>query len=183
MDALTFFALAAACAPLVDPVTTRALVQVESSFNPNAIGVVGGSLVRQPRHAAEALATARALQSEGWNFSVGLAQINRHNFARLGLSVESAFKPCANLKAMQAVLSECFERAAEAPTQPQSALRQALSCYYSGNFSTGFRHGYVQRVMRAVAAPVSLPHPSPVPAQSLLRSPPRDVPTPLEESS
>ena len=24
-----------------------------------------------------------------------------------------------------------------------AALRQALSCYYSGNFATGFRHGYV----------------------------------------
>jgi type IV secretion system protein VirB2 len=25
-------------------------------------------------------------------------------------------------------------------------LRQALSCYYSGNFATGFRHGYVRKV-------------------------------------
>jgi len=29
----------------------------------------------------------------------------------------------------------------------QQALRAALSCYYSGNFETGFRHGYVQKVV------------------------------------
>ena len=39
---------------------------VESTFNPHAIGVVGGSLERQPRSRDEALATARALQSSGW---------------------------------------------------------------------------------------------------------------------
>jgi type IV secretion system protein VirB1 len=56
--------------------TARALVSVESAFNPWAIGVVGGALVRQPRHRAEAMATAKALQAAGWNFSIGLGQIN-----------------------------------------------------------------------------------------------------------
>ena len=69
--------MAAACAPLVHPATAQALVvEVESGFNPHAIGVVGGALERQPRSRAEALATARRLQRSGWNFSVGLAQIN-----------------------------------------------------------------------------------------------------------
>ncbi|HEY1394421.1 MAG TPA: lytic transglycosylase domain-containing protein, partial [Methylibium sp.] len=132
--------------------TARALVSVESAFNPWAIGVVGGVLVRQPRHQAEALATARALLAAGWNFSVGLGQINVGNFQRLGLTLDSAFEPCTNLMAMQTVLSECFDRArasAATPTPNQSALRQALSCYYSGNFSTGFRHGYVRKVVVA----------------------------------
>jgi type IV secretion system protein VirB1 len=153
MNSVAFLSLAMACAPQVDTGTARALVAVESGFNPHAIGVVGGALVRQPRTRVEALATAQALHADGWNFSVGLAQINRSNFGRLGLSLESAFEPCANLTAMQAVLTECFDRAervdarptALSPT-PQRALRQALSCYYSGNFQTGFRHGYVRRV-------------------------------------
>ena len=34
----------------------------------------------------------------------------------------------------------------------QVALRQALSCYYSGNFATGFRHGYVRKVIVAARA-------------------------------
>ena len=149
MDATTFSGLVLACAPLVHPGTAQALVTVESSFNPHAIGVVGGVLERQPRNRAEALATATQLQAKGWNFSVGLAQINVRNFQRLGLTTATAFDPCENLRAMQAVLGECFERSAPA-AQPQTALRLALSCYYSGNFVTGFRHGYVQRVALAV---------------------------------
>ena len=148
MDTNTFAALALACAPLVHANTAQALVAVESSFNPHAIGVVGGVLERQPRNRAEALSTASYLQAHGWNYSVGLAQINVRNFGRLGLTTDNAFDPCENLRAMQAVLAECFDRSAvSAP--PHSALRQALSCYYSGNFVTGFRHGYVQRVARA----------------------------------
>jgi type IV secretion system protein VirB1 len=64
---------------------------------------------------------------------------------RLGLTVESVLDPCTNLRAMQAVLGECHARS-PAASEPQVALRRALSCYYSGNFSTGFRHGYVRKV-------------------------------------
>ena len=149
MDTSTFSALALACAPLVHASTAHALVAVESSFNPHAIGVVGGVLERQPRNRAEALATATQLRATGWNFSVGLAQINVHNFERLGLTPVTAFDPCENLRAMQAVLSECFDRSAP-DRSDQVALRQALSCYYSGNFVTGFRHGYVQRIAHAI---------------------------------
>ena len=91
MDASVFLALALACAPQVHTHTAQALVSVESAFNPWAIGVGGGALVRQPRHRAEALATARALQAAGWNFSVGLGQINVGNFERLGLTLDAAF--------------------------------------------------------------------------------------------
>ena len=149
MDPIALSALAAACAPLVHASTVQALVAVESAFNPNAIGVVGGVLVRQPRNRAEALATAEDLQAKGWNFSVGLAQINARNFERLGLTVATAIEPCESLRAMQTVLGECMDRTTiTAPKQ--TALRQALSCYYSGNFVTGFRHGYVRSVARAV---------------------------------
>jgi type IV secretion system protein VirB1 len=153
MDAVTFAALALACAPLVHAGTAQALVKVESAFNPFAIGVVGGALMRQPRNRTEAISTAKQLQASGWNFSVGLAQINLHNFERLGLTLESAFDPCANLAAMQSVLTECFERASNSgasKSSSQTALRQGLSCYYSGNFTTGFRRGYVQRVVAAL---------------------------------
>ena len=93
MDQVHFSNLAANCAPLVHEHTVHALVAVESSFNPHAIGVVGGVLQRQPRTPGEARATANSLQRDGWNFSVGLAQINRHNFQRLGLTLDSAFDP------------------------------------------------------------------------------------------
>jgi type IV secretion system protein VirB1 len=162
MDASTFLALALACAPQVHADTAHALVTVESAFNPWAIGVVGGALQRQPRHRTEAIATAKALQAAGRNFSVGLGQINVGNFSRLGLSLSTAFEPCTNLAAMQAVLTECFERAqrevARASTD-QKALRAALSCYYSGNFATGFRHGYVGKVVAAARNAIRI-HPT-----------------------
>jgi type IV secretion system protein VirB1 len=70
----------------------------------------------------------------------------------LGLTLATAFEPCNNLAAMQTVLGECFERAQRVAGQKpaeQAALQRALSCYYSGNFSTGFRHGYVRKVVAA----------------------------------
>ncbi|MCE9658263.1 MAG: lytic transglycosylase domain-containing protein [Burkholderiales bacterium] len=148
MDALAFATLLAACAPLVNPDTAGALVQVESGFNPHAIGVVGGALTRQPRSAAEALSTAKALNAAGHNFSLGLAQINVGNLPRLGLTIRDALDGCQNLHAMQTVLGECFERAG-GETDSQRNLRRAFSCYYSGNFTAGFRHGYVARVVAA----------------------------------
>ena len=150
MDSAFLLALIATCAPQVDTGTALALIAVESATNPYAIGVVGGILDRHPQHRAEAIATAQALKTHGWNFSVGIAQINVHNFDRLGLSIEDAFDPCANLTAMQTILIECFDRAASQHAS-QPALRHALSCYYSGNFVTGFEHGYVRRVAKAAA--------------------------------
>ena len=149
-------ALVLTCAPLVAPDTARALIQVESGGNPCAIGVVGGALVRQPANLPEALATVAALEAAGWNYSVGLGQINKRNFGRHGLSPATAFEPCGNLTAMQAILGGCFSRAsrradprAERHASTQAALRDAFSCYYSGNFLTGHRHGYVGKVLAA----------------------------------
>jgi type IV secretion system protein VirB1 len=164
MDTSTFLALALACAPQVHASTAHALVTVESAFNPWAIGVVGGALHRQPRHRTEAIATAEALRAARRNFSVGLGQINVGNFPRLGLSLATAFEPCTNLAAMQTVLMECFERAKRKSSPAageQATLRAALSCYYSGNFSTGFRHGYVGKVVAAASNPIPISPPNP----------------------
>jgi type IV secretion system protein VirB1 len=152
MDTATLLSLVASCAPLVAPATAHALILVESNLNPNAIGVVAASLARQPRTRTEAVLTARQLASDGRNFSVGLAQINQANFDRLGLSLEAAFDPCINLRAMQSVLTDCYSRS-PGKRLPQQRLRDALSCYYSGNFSTGYRHGYVKRVASAAQPP------------------------------
>lgn len=143
------------CAPDVHPATLRAIVHVESGGNPFAIGVVRGQLERQPRNVAEAVATAKDLDARGIDYSVGLSQINRRNWARLGLDAASAFDPCVNLRAGAAILRDCFRRAKTRLPTEQAALRGALSCYYSGNFATGFRRDipgqppYVDRVLAA----------------------------------
>ena len=133
MDAATFLALASVCAPHVRPSTAKASAQVESSLNPNAIGVLHAALARQPNNPTEALTTARALRSEGCNFSVGLAQINLHNPQRLELSLEVAFEPRRNLSAMQTAIRECAQRVGTASDAAQRNLCRTLYRYYSGD--------------------------------------------------
>ena len=157
--------LVAQCASGIHPVTMQAVVRAESDGNPYAIGVVGGRLARQPRTLDEALATAGALERAGWNYSVGLAQVNRSHFAEYGLNGADKFDACRNLRAGADILARCYARAAGRARASQAALRDGLSCYYSGNFQTGYRAGYVQRVVmnvaqvaaRVTAAPARLP--------------------------
>lgn len=145
----------------VPPEVMQHIVQVESGANPFAIGVVDGQLARQPRNLDEALATARLLESKGYNFSVGIAQVNRANLGRYGLdSYRKAFNTCDNLAAGAQILAGCYGSA-------HGDWGKAFSCYYSGNFTSGFRDGYVQKVYASInreagksgatAAPASTP--------------------------
>lgn len=149
----SFEQLATACAPSVHPTTLRGLVTVESNGNPFAIGVVNGQLERQPRDLAEAVTTARELERLGYNFSMGLGQVNRYNLAKYGATYETVFEPCRNLQVGAAILQDCYDRASSAMRDPQQAVRAALSCYYSGNFTRGFKPdnagqpSYVQKVV------------------------------------
>jgi len=141
------------CAPAVDSGTMSALIQVESSNHPYSIGVVGGRLVRQPVSHGEAVATAHQLDKDGWNFSIGLGQINRNYLAKHKINYNQAFGACKNLNISSKILKNCYVRAQKSFTQPQAALRAALSCYYSGNFLRGFKSepqnkpSYVQKVV------------------------------------
>lgn len=136
-----------ACQDLAVPLDVmQHVVHVESSFNPYAIGVVGARLARQPRSLEEAVATAAQLEREGYNFSLGLAQVNRHNLTAQGLdNYEVAFSICPNLAAGARILADCRNRAG-------GDWGKAFSCYYSGNFERGFRDGYVQKVRTSMQA-------------------------------
>jgi len=176
MMPIDFNTLAQQCAPGVHPATLQALVRTESGFNPFAIGIVGGRLARQPKNRDEAVATVKALDAAGWNYSMGLSQVNRANLVHYGLAGQdaaAAFDPCANLRAGSAILADCYRRASAQMGAGQPALRAALSCYYSGNFERGLiadsgsqsaPSSYVQRVV-ANATPV--PTDSTAPARAL----------------
>jgi len=140
--------MAELCAPGVASGTLSSIASVESSFNPFAIGVVGARLQRQPRTLPEALATARALETQGYDYSVGFIQVNQKNFAKYGLTPESAFDPCTNLRVGSLILQDCYKRAGEGVGR----WGDALSCYYSGDFTTGYRLGYVAKVKAAGGA-------------------------------
>jgi type IV secretion system protein VirB1 len=150
--------LAAVCAPIAAPQTLTAVVDVESRFEPLAIGVNG----RQPRQLlfsakADAVAKAERLIAEGFNVDLGLAQINSRNLARLGLSVSDAFDPCLNLRAGAQLLAANYEQAARSAGDEQAALRTALSLYNTGRSDRGFQNGYVARIAMAARrlAPMS----------------------------
>lgn len=157
---IDFVDLATQCAPTVAHQTMAAVVSVESSYNPYAIGVVGGRLVRQPKTLDEAVATAEALDKAGYNFSMGIAQVNRYNLPKYKLTYRQAFDPCANLRAGSKILEDCYVRALPRRPEPQYALQAAFSCYYSGNFNRGFRPdrkgepSYVQKILVASGGPV-----------------------------
>jgi type IV secretion system protein VirB1 len=144
-----FEATAAHCAPYVAVSTLRAIAKVESAGNPYAIGIVKGHLVRQPRTLLEGISTVKALQARNIRFSAGLIQIYQGNWARYSLDHESVFNVCANMRAAQGILSDCYRRATKLGEPEQIALRKAISCYYSNNFVTGYREGYVQKVVAA----------------------------------
>jgi len=135
------------------------VVNVESSRNPFAIGVVGAQLVRQPQNLDEAVATVRMLEDKGYNYSLGVAQVNRANFGKFGLdSYEKAFDVCPNLVAGSQILAQCYASAG-------GDWGKAFSCYYSGNFTTGYQDGYVQKVFASMARQAIATNANPIPIQ------------------
>jgi type IV secretion system protein VirB1 len=145
-----FAALAMKCAPDVHHDLLGRVATVESSGNPFAIGVVGGHLAHQPQTLSQALATVRSLDAGGWNYSMGLIQVNVHNIARFGQTVQGIFDPCTNLKTGAAILRECYERALARKLGGDTAVHAALSCYYTGDLDRG--PAYAIKV--AASAPV-----------------------------
>jgi type IV secretion system protein VirB1 len=103
------------------------------------------------------MATADALERDGWNFSLGMAQVNRYNLPKYNLDYAAAFDPCSSLRAGASILKDCYDRARPRTRDDRSAWQMAYSCYYSGNFRTGFKAdfkgqpSYVHKVVASMA--------------------------------
>lgn len=141
-------ALITACAPTVAPSTVERVIQVESKGDPLALNVNGATLRRKPRNAAEAAEFARAYIKAGYTVDMGLMQVNSSNLKRLGYTVADMFEPCKNLAAGAKVLTDFYVSATDHYTEPQAALRAALSAYNTGSFRRGFANGYVSRYLK-----------------------------------
>lgn len=140
-----FMGLAMQCAASVHPDTVTDIARTESGFNQYAIGVVGQKKGIFPDNLSDALKHVARLKAEGKNYSVGLMQINKSNFSAFGVSAEQLFNPCTNLSVFEKLITDCYVRG--------GTLLRALSCYYSGNFTTGQKPetsfastSYVQRI-------------------------------------
>ncbi|EAW8461791.1 TPA: lytic transglycosylase domain-containing protein [Klebsiella pneumoniae subsp. pneumoniae] len=131
--------LALQCSPQVHPDTVFDVAKTESGYNPYAIAeiipkaerqVQGKSVItHMPASKEEALKIVKAIERKGRRYSVGLMQITSTNFDKFQTTAEKLFSPCHNLKISQQILVDCYQRG--------KTLKNALSCYYSGNFSTG----------------------------------------------
>lgn len=173
-------ALAAQCAPTVAPETLLSVVQVESRFEPLAIGVNGAPRITvAPTSVEEAVARAGALIAAGRSIDLGLAQINSKNLSWLGLSLREAFEPCTNLAAAARVLQDGYGRSDAPRVGEQAALKTALSYYNTGHPVRGVSNGYVGRVEAAAGRIVpALGGVSAAPSAELPSAAPAENPSP-----
>ncbi len=173
---MDFPTLARQCAPDVHISTLSAVVRHESAFNPLAIGVNAKPHVSiRPKSKEEAVRAVRDLMAKGVDFDVGYGQINVRNWKWLGVTPESIFDPCVNLASAQRVLVDCYKRAAKLHGPGQNALYAAFSCYNTGNLTSGFRNGYVGKVIAGagLAVPAIVKEGgAPANADAKTRSPP-----------
>lgn len=149
------------CAPDVAPETLNAVVKVESAGKPFVVANVTDNTSHSFDDKGRAVAFLNGLTRENKNYSAGLMQINSANFKWLGVSNENIFDSCTNIKAGSKVLQQCWLKAKNTEPDNQKALRNALSCYYSGNFVRGYKkektdgRSYVERVESKVEANVN----------------------------
>lgn len=159
LQALALAAQIARCAPSVGPRTMAAIVKVESSGDPFAIGDNTTRRSYHPRVRTMAEALARRLIGAGHSVDLGVAQIDDANLARLGLNVGTAFDACINLAAGAQILAENYSLAARYFGAGQVALRHAIGMYNTGRLDAG--GAYVRRVLIAAGIRPGRLHPRP----------------------
>lgn len=97
--------------PDVHSQTMLVIVKHESIGNPYAINVNKRTGKNpSPRSQSEASTVATRLVFSGQNNDMGLGQINSSHLTNLGLSVESLFDPCTNLRVASSVLVDNYVR-------------------------------------------------------------------------
>jgi type IV secretion system protein VirB1 len=168
LTASAALALALACAPRVAPDVLLSVAYAESHWRTLAIhdNVTGEAFEPDSKH--EAIQIASWLIAEGHNPDLGLLQINAANLARTGLTVATAFDPCASMHAGAQVLLEDYSGGATSAAQ-QTAILHALSAYNTGSPVTGL-HAYAplvlaaaQKVIPALRLPGVMPYTPPAP--------------------
>jgi hypothetical protein len=93
-----------------------------------------------PASAADAVALVKPLLAAGHSIDAGIMQVNSGNWARLGLTAETAFDPAANICAGKAVLAEAY------------AIERAVSCRYNAG-RPNCTSRYPDRIEAALTTP------------------------------
>src|ERR1700678_1383792 len=156
--------LESTCLPTVPLTTLRAVIQVESSGNPNAIQICFPKallkrwnfpegtlrLKRQPTNQREALDWLAYFQSYDIFVDLGLMQVSTAEAKRRGISPESLLEPCTNLQLGWQILEEDYRIEKKTFGPGQEALQHAISRYNTGDTQQGIANGYLRRIRAAV---------------------------------
>jgi type IV secretion system protein VirB1 len=156
--------LQSTCLPTAPLSTLRAVIQVESSGNPNAMqidfpktlikrwGLTEGALrlKRQPINQREALNWLAYFQSYDIFVDLGLMQVSTAEAKRRGISPASLLEPCTNLQVGWQVLEDAYQIEKKTYGPGQEALQHAISRYNTGDPQRGIANGYLARVLAAV---------------------------------
>src|ERR1700760_4353542 len=156
--------LESTCLPTAPLATLRAVIQVESNGNPNAMQVDFPKVLlqrwklpegtirlkRQPTNQREALDWLVYFQSYDIFVDVGLMQVSTAEAKRRGISPESLLEPCTNLRVGWQILEDAYEIEKKTYGPGQEALQHAISRYNTGDPQQGIANGYLARVFAAV---------------------------------
>ena len=156
--------LQSSCLPTAPLSTLRAVVQVESSGNPNAMqidfpkallkrwGLAEGTLrlKRQPINQHEAFKWLAYFRSYDIFVDVGLMQVSTAEAKRRGISPASLLEPCTNLRVGWQILEDAYQIEKKTYGPGQEALQHAISRYNTGDPQRGIANGYLERVLAAV---------------------------------
>jgi type IV secretion system protein VirB1 len=152
------------CLPTAPLSTLRAVIQVESSGNPNAMQIdfpktllkrwklAEGTLrlKRQPANQHEALDWLRYFQRYHIFVDLGLMQVSTAEAKRRGISPETLLEPCTNLRVGWQILEDDYRIEQKTHGTGQEALKHAISRYNTGDTQQGIANGYLGRVLAAV---------------------------------
>jgi type IV secretion system protein VirB1 len=156
-------ALQSRCLPAAPKSTLRAIVQVESGGNPNAMQIdfpkgllkqwklPEGTLrlKRQPSNQQEALGWLAYFQRSRVFVDLGLMQVSTAEAQRRGISPMFLLDPCTNLRIGWQILEDAYRTEVKSYGPGQTALEHAISMYNTGDSQRGIDNGYFGRVLAA----------------------------------
>jgi type IV secretion system protein VirB1 len=130
------------CAPRMDRTVAASIVAVESLGDAWAIDDDSTRRSYHPPTYAQAVTLAHELLEEGHSIDLGLAQVNSVHLGAPGISVEAMLRPCANLRAGEAIYAPAFAASGD--------VRIALAAY---NGAGATSQAYADRVLEARSSP------------------------------
>ena len=137
LNAGEFGQLALRCGASVAPSTLASIARTDSGFRPLSINdnTTGNS----------GISATCELPEAAHSVDVGIMQINSSNFARLRLTLESAFGPCRSIAAASVNLAGNYD-GGDTHVGQRAAFQVAISKYDTGYAQRGFPNGYVHKV-------------------------------------